>query len=180
MNILKNRRLYLLPLALIIFVLAYWLISPLLRVQVADEPKPIESNNFGIMMEDEQAYFEEAMMEMKDKIVVMNDVMPGSNPETKRSEMIPNAHEVKGEALIVSAGDKKFLRFENLKTINGPDLRIYLATDLDAKDFVDLGQIRATEGNVNYEIPVGIDLSKYKYAMIWCRAFGILFSYAEF
>lgn len=183
MTKILNNKLILLSLALIIFVIAYWLISPIFTKKVADEalPVPIESNNFGIMMEDEQAYFEEAMLEMKDKILTMDEKMPEqSQQDAKRSEMIPNAHEVSGEALIVNSGDKRFLRFENLKTINGPDLRIYLSADLDAKDFVDLGVIRATEGNVNYEIPAGTDLTKYKYAMIWCRAFGVLFSYAEF
>lgn len=178
---MNMKKFYIIFGTLIVFIVVYWLVSPIWRVEVADEPLPIESNNFGIMMEDEQAYFEEAMMEMKDKIIKMSENMPeGASSEVKKSEMIPNAHEVSGSALIVPAGDKKYLRFEDLKTINGPDLRIYISADLDAKDFVDLGAIRATEGNVNYEIPVGADLSKYRYAMIWCRAFGVLFSYAEF
>ena len=93
--------------------------------------------------------------------------------------MVAKEHEVAGDASFVKSGADTFLRFENLKTINGPDLRIYLASSLDAKDFVDLGPIRATEGNVNYKIPAGTDLTKYKYAMIWCKAFSVLFSYAE-
>jgi len=106
--------------------------------------------------------------------------MPTDKPKiSRRASLVAKAHEVSGEALIVKTGNENILRFENLKTTNGPDLRIYLATDLSAKDYVDLGPIRATEGNVNYTIPTGTDLTKYRYALIWCRAFSVLFSYGE-
>ncbi len=90
-----------------------------------------------------------------------------------------SAHEVSGKALIIDSDGTKVLRFEDFETINGPDLRIYLAADLEAKDIVDLGEIKGTKGNINYDIPEGTDLSKYKYVLIWCRAFSVLFSYAE-
>lgn len=88
-------------------------------------------------------------------------------------------HPASGLAKIIKTGDKTFLRYEDFKTINGPDLYIYLATDLEAKDFVNLGRLKATEGNVNYEIPAGVDITKYRYALIWCKAFGVLFSSAD-
>ncbi|MSS74010.1 hypothetical protein EXS72_00005, partial [Candidatus Pacearchaeota archaeon] len=67
--------------------------------------------------------------------------------------------EVSGSVKVIGLpNEKRVLRFENLDTSNGPDLYIYLATDTSADDFVDLGKIKATRGNVNYEIPVGIDL----------------------
>ena len=81
--------------------------------------------------------------------------------------------------MFIKSSNETYLRFENLKTINGPDLRIYLSSDLSADNIIDLGPIRATEGNVNYTIPHGTDLGKYKNVMIWCRAFGVLFSYAQ-
>jgi len=90
-----------------------------------------------------------------------------------------SAHEVSGKALIIESEGEKVLRFEDFETINGPDLRIYLAADLEANDFVDLGEIKATKGDVNYDIPEGTDLSKYKYVLVWCRAFSVLFSYSE-
>lgn len=118
---------------------------------------------------------------MKEKVMKKSDAMPVSGPLIiGRADMIAMAHEVEGVALLVESGNETFLRFEDLKTINGPDLRIYLSSDLNADDIVDLGPIRATEGNVNYPIPAGTNLGKYKNAMIWCRAFGVLFSYAQF
>lgn len=76
-------------------------------------------------------------------------------------------------------GGAQYLRYENYKTINGPDLRVYLATDARATEFVDLGPIKATEGNINYLIPPGTDLSRYRYALTWCEDFAVLFNSAE-
>ena len=89
-------------------------------------------------------------------------------------------HPASGTARIVEADGKTYLRYENFKTINGPDLYVYLAKTPDAKEFIDLGVIKATEGNVNYEIPAGIDPSEYPYALTWCRQFGVLFNSAKF
>lgn len=91
----------------------------------------------------------------------------------------PDAHEVKGSVVLVKEEGKNIIRFENFETINGPDLHIYLASSLDDKDFVDLGAIKATKGNVNYEIPYNVDTNKYNKVLIWCVPFKVLFSYAE-
>lgn len=89
------------------------------------------------------------------------------------------AHPASGQVKVVTAGDQQYVRYEDFKTINGPDLFVYLATDLEATEFVNLGRLKATEGNVNYEIPDGVDLSKYRYALVWCKAFSVLFNSAD-
>ncbi|MFY9484843.1 MAG: DM13 domain-containing protein [Patescibacteria group bacterium] len=171
--------------ALIILALAYWLLSPLWRNVALNEELPGVTNtnirdNLSAMDANTKADFEKQTIEMKDKIMNKSDAMPaGQSTIIGRANMIARAHGVEGNALLVKSGKETFLRFENLKTINGPDLRIYLSSGLNADDIVDLGPIRATEGNVNYVIPAGTDLSKYKNAMIWCRSFGVLFSYAQ-
>src|SRR3990167_5378985 len=88
-------------------------------------------------------------------------------------------HPASGAVKILRGEKTSYIRYENFKTINGPDLYVYLAKDLDAKEYVNLGAIRATEGNVNYEIPTDVNLQDYKYVMIWCKAFGVLFNYAD-
>jgi hypothetical protein len=55
-----------------------------------------------------------------------------------------------------------------------------LATDRSASDYIDLGKIKATKGNVNYGIPSDVDLEKYDTVLVWCVPFEVLFSYAEF
>ncbi len=92
---------------------------------------------------------------------------------------LPHAHAVSGSAVVIQDNGENILRFENFDTINGPDLRIYLATDLRAKDIVDLGPIKATKGNVNYVLDRNINISKYRYVLVWCRAFSVLFSSAQ-
>jgi Electron transfer DM13 len=89
-------------------------------------------------------------------------------------------HEAEGFAREISLEDgRQFVRFENFKVTNGPDLFVYLATDKSASDFVDLGKLKANNGNQNYQIPPGTDLSKYNTVVIWCKAFSVLFGSAE-
>jgi len=88
-------------------------------------------------------------------------------------------HEVSGKALIVNDNENKILRFEDFETVNGPNLHIYLSADLEAKDYIDLGEIKATKGDVNYELENSIDLEKYNKVLVWCVPFKVLFSYAE-
>lgn len=88
-------------------------------------------------------------------------------------------HPASGTVRIVEAEGKAYIRYENFKTINGPDIYVYLAKDLDAKEFVDLGKVRATEGNINYEIPTGVNSDEYPYVLTWCKQFGVLFNYAD-
>lgn len=88
-------------------------------------------------------------------------------------------HPASGTARIVRADGKAYVRYENLKTINGPDIYVYLSKDLDAKDFINLGAVRATEGNINYEIPAGVNPGEYRYVLTWCKQFGVLFNYAD-
>ncbi|MDP2593739.1 MAG: DM13 domain-containing protein [bacterium] len=89
------------------------------------------------------------------------------------------AHPASGTVRLVQAEGKTYVRYENFKTINGPDIFVYLATDESANDFVNLGAVKATEGNVNYEVPPGTDLATYHYVLTWCRQFSVLFNSAE-
>ena len=89
-------------------------------------------------------------------------------------------HNADGTAKIIPLQDNtNVLRLENLKVTNGPDLYVYLSTDKNAVDFVNLGRLKANNGNQNYDIPTGTDLSKYDTALIWCKAFSVLFGSAE-
>jgi hypothetical protein len=89
-------------------------------------------------------------------------------------------HKAEGVAKVVTLEDgKTFLRLENLKATNGPDLYVYLSTGKDVSDIVNLGRLKGNIGNQNYEIPTGTDLSKYNTVLIWCKAFSTLFGSAK-
>ena len=89
-------------------------------------------------------------------------------------------HNVEGAAKVINLQDgRNFLRLENLKSTNGPDLYVYLSIDKGSSDIVNLGRLKGNMGNQNYEIPAGTDLTKYDTVLIWCRAFSTLFGSAH-
>ena len=180
-----NKKIIFSIIGVIVIGVGYFLLSPLWRNVKLDEALPqvqVVKDNMETMDTVTKDQFMKEVEAMKDKVMVkMDSSMPANAPAVlKEAILVARAHDVKGKVLLVQVGEGKIIRFEDLKTINGPDLRIYLSSGLNADDFVDLGAIRATEGNVNYTIPSGTDTTKYHNVLIWCRAFGVLFSYAQF
>lgn len=174
---------------IVLLIVLYYLISPLWRVKKLNEPLPGSNSTstmqvkdkWDILTEEEKALLESKVMEMENEVMKKSEGMPdvGEVVVVSQAPMVARAHDVSGEAKILKMGEQYYLRLENLKTVNGPDLRIYLSSDLSDTDFINLGPIRATEGSANYVIPLGSDISKYKNVLIWCRPFSVLFSFAE-
>ena len=89
-------------------------------------------------------------------------------------------HNAQGLAKVIPLKNgQSILRLENFKSTNGPNVHLYLATDRTASDFIDLGRLKANNGNQNYNIPAGTDLAKYNMALIWCKDFSVLFGSAQ-
>ena len=97
------------------------------------------------------------------------------------------AHETQGTASVHELGaGRRVLRFTGFTTSNGPDVRVYLVAAPDAGDnetvtkagFVELGRLKGTEGDQNYEIPADLDLTTYRAVTIWCRRFSVNFATA--
>ena len=98
-----------------------------------------------------------------------------------------NAHKTDGLATIYRLPDgRRVLRLTEFATSNGPDVRVYLvaAGDVQSEDaakqagFVDLGALKGNIGDQNYDVPAGLDLSKYRAVSIWCRRFSVNFGAA--
>ena len=90
-------------------------------------------------------------------------------------------HFGEGRALIIETAPGEYiLRFEEFSVRNGPDLFVYLSSnsDVPSADAVKLGELKATDGAFNYEIPAGVDVGGLGYAMVWCDAFAVLFATA--
>jgi hypothetical protein len=91
-----------------------------------------------------------------------------------------------GAARLIRAADgSHILRLESFSVANGPDLFVILSTDpagsrgsAAAADAIDLGRLRATSGNLNYQIPAEADLAGVRSVIIYCRAFRALFAIA--
>ena len=96
-------------------------------------------------------------------------------------------HKGAGQASIYQLADgKRILRFTSFETSNGPDVHVYLVAANDATDsesvkkagFVEFGALKGNIGDQNYELPSGIDLTKYRAVTIWCQRFGVNFATA--
>ncbi|MEL7209333.1 MAG: DM13 domain-containing protein [Actinomycetota bacterium] len=101
-------------------------------------------------------------------------------------QFIARDHPAEGTAVVITDGDRTFLRFEDdFATDNGPDLNVYLSTappDGDEgafdDDFIDLGDLKGNIGAQNYEISSDIDLSRYQSVVVWCVRFSSAFGAA--
>jgi hypothetical protein len=70
-------------------------------------------------------------------------------------------HNAEGIARDISLENgKQFIRLENFKVTNGPDLYVYLATDKSACDFVDIGIMRTTSNKNRPVAPADFALSE--------------------
>ncbi len=93
-------------------------------------------------------------------------------------------HEARGDAKAIElAKGGRVLTLTNFEVDNGPDLRVYLVagpatSEGEVSDFVDLGGLKGNVGNQQYEIPAEVDLGRYATAVVWCRAFSVLFARA--
>lgn len=89
------------------------------------------------------------------------------------------SYAVSGVASIYEASGKKVLLLNNFSSSNGPDLKVYLSTTIGASSFVNLGNLKSTSGKQVYEIPAGTDVEQFKFALIWCQQFSVLFGKSE-
>jgi len=74
-------------------------------------------------------------------------------------------------------------------TSNGPDVHVVLAQSSDEnlkQDFVkgqlnslELGPLKANEGNQNYDLPDSADLGRYDSVVIYCERFHAVFGLAK-
>jgi hypothetical protein len=99
-----------------------------------------------------------------------------------------DAHHTTGRATVYHTPKGEVLRITHFKTSDGPNTHVLLIAADDAKDDqnifkenldrVELGPLKGTEGDQNYSIPAGTDLSKYKTVAIYCERFNVTFGAA--
>jgi hypothetical protein len=188
--------------AIIVITFAIYTISPLLINTVINEPLPPSSvssdfQRFMNMTEDERIEAANNMTQKQKEIIMTvaakdnNTIsenlsvvtMSASSNETLIGNFVgagDGFHNAEGVAKIIQLADgTDILRLENFKATNGPDLYVYLSTDKTNADIVNLGRLKGNIGNQNYLIPAGTDITKYNTALIWCRAFSVIFGSAQ-
>jgi len=96
-------------------------------------------------------------------------------------------HRGKGTVYLSSYGNNlkqsTVILADDFSVIPGPDLYLYLSTASDVRqgigEFLDLGLIKGTKGGQSYTINLPLpELAKYKSAVIWCKQFSVLFTFA--
>jgi hypothetical protein len=99
------------------------------------------------------------------------------------SETRPSA----GQALLFRLGTGEYLlRVEEFSVVKGPGLHVYLTgagaareADTVLRDFIDLGAIKAQQGDHNYLMPADIDLSDYDGVVVFSPFFREIYATAQ-
>jgi hypothetical protein len=96
-------------------------------------------------------------------------------------------HDTSGSARVIELADgSRFVRLEDLASSDGPDLHVWVTDQpsggewgsYDDGRYVHLGELKATHGNQNYEIPDDADLDGLVSVVIWCDRFNVAFGTA--
>ena len=93
----------------------------------------------------------------------------------------------KGEVRLYRLGTgEHLLRIEHFSVVRGPGLHIYLTEKPSARtanailnDFIDLGELRAQSGSLNYLIPAEIDLNGYRGVVVFTPYFNDIYATAS-
>tara|TARA_B100000508_G_scaffold60333_1_gene47100 strand:- start:142522 stop:143061 length:540 start_codon:yes stop_codon:yes gene_type:complete len=159
----------------------YYFVGPLFNVQEVDDVLPEVTSGIENLTEEQKVEMDALMVEAnKEEKEEMVEDMPEMLTVSESFPVMGTfGHPASGSVKIVENLEETIIRYEDFETINGPQLHLYLSKDIEGKDYIDLGPIRGTKGNINYTVPEGIDLNEYRYVMYWCVPFSVLFNYAD-
>lgn len=88
-------------------------------------------------------------------------------------------HATSGKVYIVKNSENNYtLQLQDFKTDDGPDVHLYLSSDKNAKDYIDILN-KSKNGTYTIAVNQNIDFTKYKYVLAWCESFSVLFGSAE-
>jgi hypothetical protein len=82
-------------------------------------------------------------------------------------------------------GGDRVLRFTEFSVTSGPGLVVLLSNNPDVhltrniREFVEVGDLVATTGEQEYQIPADLDLAEYSVAVIYCKPFDAVFATAS-
>ncbi len=97
----------------------------------------------------------------------------------KQGTLVGVGHTVSGTVKVYDDDGEKVVVLDPFTSQNGPDLKVYLSTDEKASKYLNLGALKSTTGKQSYNAEGMPDLSEYKFVLIWCQEFSVLFGKAE-
>jgi len=116
---------------------------------------------------------------------------PPQNVLLASGMIISHEHQSSGSAHLIRLADGRVqLALENLATSDGPDLHVWLTDQpviegtagwhvFDDGRYVELGPLKANNGNQVYDVPPGTDLTGLISVTIWCKRFAVSFGAAR-
>ena len=97
------------------------------------------------------------------------------------ANFVSDRHPTSGTVKVIEdVAKKRFLVFENFKSDNGPDLRVWLSPNNNATPYQEVGVLKAVSGNFYYELSPSINYTTNNRVLIWCEDVSVLFGYAVF
>jgi hypothetical protein len=134
-------------------------------------------------------YFEPQKLLVDDVVHEAQPALPAAAPATRTlstGTFRSYEHASSGRARVLQLADgRRYLRFEDFRTSNGPALKVYLSAASaagpgDAFDdrYLDLGDLKGNIGEQNYAIARNADLSRYRSVVVWCARFHVPFAAA--
>jgi hypothetical protein len=96
------------------------------------------------------------------------------------------AHQTSGDVRVGPTPDgRQVVHLVGLATDNGPDVRVFLSPHppegddaIYGTDELELGPLKGNIGDQTYEVPAGVDLSRYQSVVLWCERFSVGFGVA--
>ncbi len=134
------------------FLIAFWLISPLFI------DKEVNESLTDILGENEDL-----------EVISKGDFVGLDN------------HRATGTATLLKSNENYFIRFEDdFDITNGPDLFVDLGKSGQHDSEARLGKLKGSIGSQNYKIPTDLNIDEYNEVWVWCRAFSVPFGKVTF
>ncbi|MBM3905306.1 MAG: hypothetical protein FJ354_01295 [Thaumarchaeota archaeon] len=84
-----------------------------------------------------------------------------------------------GQTAVYVSGKSTFLRLQDFGIASGIDQKLYLTKDGTVDTGIEIGSLRASQGDQNYDIS-GIDHDTYSILVIYSKPFELYYGYAKF
>jgi hypothetical protein len=97
----------------------------------------------------------------------------------REGELIGVGHTVNGTVKVYDDAGTTVVVLDPFSSQNGPDLKVYLSKDANATQYISLGALKSTMGKQSYVLTEMPDLGEYKFVLVWCQEFSVLFGKAE-
>ena len=85
---------------------------------------------------------------------------------------------VSGNAEVYKTGMVYEVKLANFNSSNGPALHVFISKEAMPANYIDLGELKSTNGNQLYDVTGMPDFISYKYISIHCIAYNHLYGSA--